>query len=471
MALKYWRIVKRKYLTASDYSKIFSGKIKNDLVPPISRILAACMDAVDPYQVVYRALSVQGDKLKIDQRDYELEAYQRLLVVSFGKAAALMAQAVEDQLGERIEAGIVVDKNSHSTIDVNLPGKYTVIHSNHPLPGEKSLEAGQVILDLLDSSTPEDLVLFLISGGGSSLITAPYKGIELNEMQALTLSLLASGAAIEEINTVRKHLDRVKGGGLARAALPAQMVSLVLSDVVGNPLDSIASGPTVPDPTTFADAVSILKANKIWGRTPVSIKETMLAGVRGEISETLKVRDEDTNGAQVLLIGSNELAAQAGVGTAQSEGFNAYLHTNSLQGDAFAAGRQMGGLARQINAQGKPIQRPACVIAGGETTVVVSGDGLGGRNLEVALGAVDVLDGIEGVTLITFATDGEDGPTDAAGAIVTGETAQRAREYGLQIQEYRQNNDSYHYFETLNALIKTGSTGTNVNDLTFLFFE
>lgn len=461
--------MRNNYLTNQDFSRILRGKISVNLVLPIARILAASLGVVDPYQAVDRAVKFHGGSLLIDQRQYDLNAFRRVLVVSFGKAAELMAQAIDDLLGERIAAGIVVDKGSRSAPVVNLPNKYMVIHSDHPIPGVKSLQAGKAIMDFLVSTSPKDLVLFLISGGGSALITSPYEGISIDDMQALTQLLLNCGAAINEINGVRKHLDRVKGGGLAKAAIPAQMVSLVLSDVIGNPLESIASGPTVTDPTTFSDAISILEKFDIWNSTPESIQHVLLKGRNGEIAETLKPGEQMLDNSQVKVVASNEHAAEAGMEAALQEEFNAHILTNSLQGEAFATGVYLGNIAHKVIDTGQPVSRPACVIAGGETTVVVGGDGLGGRNLEVALGAVDRLAGLDNVALITLATDGEDGPTDAAGAIVTGKTGERARDIGLTIVEYRNKNDSYHFFESLNALIKTGSTGTNVNDLNFLF--
>ncbi len=281
--------------------------------------------------------------------------------------------------------------------------------------------------------------------------------------------MLACGAQIDEINTIRKHLDGVKGGGLAGAAFPARMITLVLSDVVGNPLDMIASGPTVADPTTYGDAKAILEKYQLWQKIPVSISAVLKAGLAGEHPETRKPGSACFEQAQVLIVGSNYQAACAGIAAAQELGMQAQILTTSLQGDAFNSGRFLASILRQISETGQPFARPICLIAGGETTVVVQGDGLGGRNLEVALGAVTELGGVERVALVTLATDGEDGPTDAAGAVVTGSTLEQALDKGLKVEDYRLNSDSYHYFKRSGALIKIGSTGTNVNDLAFLF--
>ncbi|MCD4671679.1 MAG: DUF4147 domain-containing protein [Anaerolineaceae bacterium] len=435
----------------------------------VGRIIRASLHAVDPYQVVCKVIQKKGTQLVIDDEVYDLEHIDRVLAVSIGKAAGLMAQAVADVLGDKLAAGIVVQKQeiTHSSLD--LKDTFQIFQGNHPVPGQGSLAAGTRVLKFLEACSPRDLVLFLISGGGSALVTHPHSGIVLDDLQGLTHLLLECGAQIDEINTIRKHLDGVKGGGLANAASPARIVTLVLSDVVGNPLDMIASGPTVADPTTFTDAKAILEKYNLWEKIPDSISAIFEKGIAGKLPETRKPGSACFNNAQVLIVGSNYQAACAGMDAAQQEGMNAQILTTFLQGDAFNAGRFLGSLLCQVSKTGQPLARPACLILGGETTVVVEGTGLGGRNLEVALGAVAEIDGLDNVAVISLATDGEDGPTDAAGAVVTGRTLQQALGKGLVVETYRLNSDSYHYFDSLGALIKTGSTGTNVNDLNFLF--
>ena len=435
----------------------------------VERVLLASLEAVNPYQAVYKALDKQGARLLVDDVEYKLEDTERVLVVSIGKAAGLMAQAAADVLGDKLAAGIVVQKMDIAQTTLDLPECFDVCQGNHPVPGEGSLTAGAAVLAALDGCTPQDLVIFLISGGGSALVTHPHAGIGLDDLQDLTRSLLECGAQIDEINTIRKHLDGVKGGGLAGAASPARMITLVLSDVVGNPLDMIASGPTVADPTIYGDAKAILEKYQLWEKIPSSISAVLKAGLAGERPETRKPGSECFRNAQVLVVGSNYQAACAGLEAAQESGMQAKILTTHLQGDAFNGGRFLGSLLKQIDETGQPFSRPVCLIAGGETTVVVEGDGLGGRNLEVALGAVAELAGLENVALVTLATDGEDGPTDAAGAVVTGMTLQEALDKEMKLEAYRLNSDSYHYFEALGALIQIGSTGTNVNDLAFLF--
>jgi glycerate 2-kinase len=287
-------------------------------------------------------------------------------------------------------------------------------------------------------------------------------GLSLEDMQALTSVLLTCGARIDEINTLRRHLDRVKGGGVARLANGATVVSLILSDVVGNPLEAIASGPTAPDPTTCAEALSILEEYHLEGKVPPAIFHSLT-------HETPKPGDPLFEKVQNVLAGSNLLAAQAALKQAQGEGFHPYLLRTDLQGEARQVAFELATLLRQAWQSGDPARRPACIVAGGETTVTLRGDGKGGRNTELALAAVSELAGFPGGMLVTLATDGEDGPTEAAGAVVTGETFRRARALGLDPAVYLERNDSYSFFEALDDLVKIGSTGTNVNDLTFLF--
>jgi hydroxypyruvate reductase len=325
------------------------------------------------------------------------------------------------------------------------------------------------MLALLNHLEPTDLVFCMVSGGGSALMAAPVDGIALPDMQKLTGLLLKCGASIDEINTIRKHLDRVKGGGLARISYPAQLVTLILSDVVGNPLEVIASGPTVADPTTYGDAEQVIFHHHLQEETPGSILQVLKAGKTGLLPESLKPGDPCLERVHNVIIGSNLQAAKAGVSQACLEGFNPLLLTNYLQGPAVQAGGFLSAVLKQMVGYGQPVPRPACLVAGGETTVVLKGSGKGGRNQELALSSVEGLDGLEQVALVTLATDGEDGPTDAAGAVVTGKTAARAGRLGLSPQAYLEDNNSYPFFKQLGDLVRTGPTGTNVNDLVFLF--
>ncbi len=422
--------------------------------------MTAALAAADPARAVRRTLQRGGDLLRVGEVVYDLAAVERLFVLAIGKASAAMAGAALPFVRDRLRSGWVIAKHPPSRPLEPLE----VLIGGHPVPDEHSLEAGERVLAALADLTARDLLLCLISGGGSALLTAPLPGLSLSDLQTLTEILLTSGAAIAEINVLRRHLDRVKGGGLARAAAPARTVSLILSDVVGDPLEAIASGPTAPDPSTRAEALAVLEHYGLQGRVPPSI---LAALERGE--ETPKPGDPLFAHVQNLIVGSNALAARAALAQAQEEGFHASLLTTRLQGEAAQVGGVLAAILRQAAESGDPLPRPACLIAGGETTVTVRGDGLGGRNQELALAAVPVLDGLSDVMLIALATDGEDGPTDAAGAVVTGETRSRAASLGLDAGDFLRRNDAYHFFALLHDLLKPGPTGTNVNDLTFLF--
>ncbi len=427
----------------------------------VARILAAALTSVEPAQAIQQAVCRQADRLWIAGQTYDLNAFRRIRLLAVGKAAAAMGAALGDLLGERLEAGLLIPKQPcrppHPALRV-LPG-------DHPVPGAGSLRAGQAALDLVAPLTDEDLLLCAISGGGSALMTAPL--IPLPDLQTLTTALLACGARIDEINILRRHLDHLKGGGLARAAAPAQVVSLILSDVVGNPLEAIASGPTAPDPTTQADALAVLRryhllpsnAEHNASNVPMSVPEMLHTA-----PETPKPGAPLFERVRNVLVGSNAQALTAGLQAAQRAGF----HTHNL-GDAWQGEARQVALTLCHTLLHTDLPRPFCMAAGGETTVTLRGDGLGGRNQELALAAVEPLTGAPDVLLVTLATDGEDGPTDAAGAIVSGQTLAQARALGLAPAEYLARNDAWHFFDPLGALLRPGSTGTNVNDLTFLF--
>lgn len=429
----------------------------------VCRVLAAAIKAVEPGAAVNRYLQREGSKLTIAGKPYELDAYQRVLVFGFGKASVPMCHAALKILGDRFSMGIAITKTSAASKDDRLE----VVTAAHPVPDDAGVRAAKQILDILASTREGDLVIFLISGGGSALLTAPVKGISLDDIQAVTEVLLASGADITAINTVRKHLSKVKGGNLARHAHPAEMVALILSDVVGDPLDMIASGPTVPDPSTYAQALAILEGKE---GVPHSVREHLRKGAKGEIPETPKPGDPIFERVANILVGNNHRAAQAAVQQAGEEGFNPLLLTTRLQGEARSIGPVLAAIGQQIVASDEPAPRPACLIAGGETTVTLcQNPGWGGRNQEVALSAVSDLAGFADILLVTLATDGDDGPSDAAGAVVSGDTLGRAKALGLEPADFLACNDSYHFFEPLGDLLRPGPTETNVNDLNVLF--
>ena len=351
-----------------------------------------------------------------------------------------------------IEQTLIITKHASSA---NLQSA-TIIESGHPVPDSRSLAAGQAALDFVSDLQKDDLLVCLISGGGSALMTAPL--VPLEDLQTLTSALLACGARIDEINTLRRHLDRVKGGGLAKAT-PAHILSLILSDVVGNPLEAIASGPTAPDPTTREDATEVLQ--KYGLSVPTSIGRAL-----DTIHETPKEEDPIFSQVENVIVGDNVLAAKAAIAQAVKEGFNTEYLGSDWQGEARKVSIE---LVQKLRVAKKAHTTPFCFVAGGETTVTIHGNGKGGRNQELALAAVPLLSGMDNVMLVALATDGEDGPTDAAGAVVTGKTLQFAESLGLDTASYLSNNDAYHYFNELGDLLKINPTGTNVNDLVFLF--
>lgn len=436
----------------------------------VQRVLQAALRAVDPAAAVARNLIRDGDLLTVGERTWNLSSLRRVWLVGAGKAGAPMAHAAARILGDVITAGLVIVKEGYAGgLQDWLPDRIRIVEAGHPVPDERGLKASREMLELLARAGEDDLILCLLSGGGSALLTSPAGGLTLEDLQRMTAALLACGASIDEINALRKHLDLVKGGGLARAAAPAELIALILSDVVGDPLEVIASGPTVADTTTFGDALKVIDRYQIEDQIPGAILSYLREGQAGRLPETLKPGDPIFNRVYNRIIASNRQAALAGLAEAHSCGMNPLLLTTFLQGEARHAGRFLGSVARQLAAGDHPLPRPACIAAGGETTVVVRGDGLGGRNLEVALGAVAEMDGLDDLFLVTLATDGGDGPTDAAGAVVSGSTQRRARQLGLNPEDFLERNDSYHFFEPLGDLIKTGPTQTNVNDLAFLF--
>ncbi|MBI2164646.1 MAG: glycerate kinase, partial [candidate division NC10 bacterium] len=425
------------------------------------RIFDAAVRAVDPAKAIRRHVRREDSRLRVGQETLDLGDVRQIVVVGCGKAAAPMAAAVEDVLGDRIHRGVVVTKYGHVQ-----PTRIVRIHeAGHPVPDEAGVAGTQAILDHVRGLGPKDLVLVLISGGGSALTPAPADGISLSEKQALTKSLLACGADIREINTLRKHISRVKGGQLARAAQPARVVALILSDIVGDPLDAIASGPTVPDPTTFADALRILDKYRIRGEIPATVRARLEAGARGEVPETPKPEDPLFARVHNLIVGSNIQALEAARSEACALGLTPMILSSSIEGETREIARMHAALAREIRTSGNPVTPPACLISGGETTVTLRGTGKGGRNQEFVLAAALDIAGLPDTVILSAGTDGTDGPTDAAGAIADGETCARALAMGLNPRAALDGNDAYPFFEKLGDLILTGPTNTNVMDV------
>jgi len=427
-------------------------------------IFAAGVAAVDPVAAVQRAVVRQGNTLYVDRVAYDLQRYAHLYVVGAGKAGATMARGLEEVLGERLTAGIVTVKYGHR----EPVSRVTLYEAAHPIPDEAGVRSAEGLIHLAQQASADDLVFCLLSGGGSALLPAPSPGITLEEKQRVTSLLLECGASIEEINVIRKHISRLKGGQLARLVAPATLITLVLSDVVGDRLDVIASGPTVPDPTTYQDCLEILRRYNLLARLPASVCSHLQRGQAGELSETPKTTDPAFARCQTVIIGSNRLALQAARAEAQARGYRTLILSSSIEGETRQIARMHAAIAREIRQSGEPLAPPACVIAGGETTVTIHGDGTGGRNQEFTLAAALDITGLDNVVIFSGGTDGTDGPTPAAGALADGHTIARARAFGLAPETFLRRNDSYHFFHALDDLLITGPTGTNVMDMHIL---
>jgi glycerate 2-kinase len=424
-------------------------------------MVQAAIRSAEPGAAVRSHVRRSGDILEVDGRRYDLAEYRGVVVIGAGKAAGPMAEAIEGILEDRIVGGVICVKYGYTgqttRIDVEQAG--------HPIPDERAVRATERMIALLQSAGQSDLIICLISGGGSALMVSPAPGITLADKRRLTNALLRSGATINEMNVVRKHLSQIKGGGLARLATPATVISLILSDVLGDPLDVIASGPTVPDSSTFADAWEIIERYDLTGDLPLSIATRLRDGLEGKVSETPKSGDVLFARTQNVVVASNQRAVRAAVEQARRDGLSALLLSTYVEGEAREVARVFTAIAREIVDSNNPVPRPCAIVAGGETTVTVKGQGRGGRNQEFALAAAIHLAGVDGVTIMAFATDGIDGSTNAAGALADGSTVARAASLGIDPRHALADNDSFSFFQRLGDLIVTGPTNTNVDDL------
>jgi hydroxypyruvate reductase len=420
--------------------------------------------AADPEEAVHRHFRLKGEVLRVGDIDYFLSRFQRLFLIGAGKASLRMAAAVERILGPRLEGGLVISgRGQHSRLS-----RVLVREAGHPLPDEDGVRATEEMLELVGPLTDQDLVIFVLSGGGSAMLTAPAEGVTVPDLQRATKLFLASGMTIHEINAVRKHLSRIKGGRLAAEIFPATTITLILSDVIGDRLDVIASGPTAPDPTTYAEAVAILQRREVWDKLPDPVRRALEAGLKGQAPETPKSDSEFFNRVHHHIVGSNRLSLLAAENRARRLGMNSMLLSSSVCGESREIAQFYAALAREIRDHQRPASPPACLIAGGETTVTLRGDGKGGRCQELALAVALAIEDLPGVVFMAAGTDGVDGVTAAAGAIADSSTVARARKQGLDPQAALDRNDSHAVFLALNDLIQTGPTGTNVMDIHLL---
>jgi len=439
----------------------------------LTDIFSAAVRRVDPEAMLLSQVSLAGDLLEItlpeESLSIDLSAYRRILVLGAGKATARMAKAIESILGGKISGGVISVKYGHT----EKLRTVRMIEAGHPLPDENSERAAREIARLASEADKDTLVINLISGGGSALLCLPYADdfvqLDLAGKQATTRLLLECGAAIQEINCIRKHISGIKGGRLAELIYPAACLSLILSDVIGDRLDAIASGLTVADNTTYADARQIMDTYRIWESVPEAVRRIITRGLEGEIAETPKQGDSALTRVRNVLIGTNRAALLAAEKKARELGYHPLVLSSRITGEAREIAKFYLGLCLDTAKYRQPAEKPACLIAGGETTVTLRGKGLGGRNQEMALSFLNELANAQaesaGITFLSAGTDGNDGPTDAAGAFADAGLLARGREKGLSIRDYLDANDSYHFFEAVGGLLVTGPTNTNVCDV------
>jgi glycerate 2-kinase len=412
-----------------------------------------------------RTLVIHGPDTKISE---DLSRYKQVIVLGIGKASARMASALERILADELSCGFIITKYGHG---INLR-KIQVMEAGHPVPDEKSWEGARIIAQMAGSADENTLIINLISGGGSSLFCLPADGISLEDKQQTTRVLLASGANIDEMNCIRKHLSKVKGGGLARIAYPARLINLILSDVIGDRIDTIASGITAPDPTTFQDALAIVRKYALEDKLPQAVSHHLFLGAQGDIPETPKAGDPVFNKTINIILGNNTLACNAALATAHRLGYDTRMLSTTLTGEASGAGSYFARFACEINSGRSGGALPTIIIAGGETTVTIRGKGKGGRNQEMALAFAYELyrisPDIRNIFFLSAGTDGSDGPTDAAGAFVTPPLMEQMKEIAAKAAASLAANDAYHFFQDTGCLFKTGPTYTNVCDIQIL---
>ena len=432
------------------------------------QMIESALKTVDPYHLILEQLKLSGDILNIQNREeINLAEFEHIYIIGAGKGTAPMALAMEELLGAKLTAGAVNVKYGHGQ-DLK---KIKLLEAGHPILDENTLKNTKQILEIVDQAASNDLVIVLITGGGSALFELLPEGIGLNDLANINQLLLSSGAAIDEINTIRKHLSQIKGGQLAKRIVPAKTISFILSDVIGDPLESIASGPTAPDPSTFAHAIGIIDKYGLVENVAAPIMDYLKSGLNGDITETPDKKDAVFQFVENYVIGNNALALNKLKKEAQSKGYQTILLTDRAQGEAKEIARFLAGVIKSGINSGFPISSPGCILLGGEPTVTLGGGGKGGRNQEITLAMLESLSDVETpFYLCSVGTDGTDGPTDAAGAWIDEQTIKNVRDKNLSIPEYLKRNDSYHFFEQIDQLIITGPTRTNVMDLIFCLF-
>ena len=437
-------------------------KLHRDVLAAMDEALAAA----DPARIIRKHLRLDGQTLRADKLRFPLKAFRRIFVIGGGKASGYMAEEVEKLVGKWITRGLVIIPDY---LRPGPQGRRIRYHAaTHPIPTLKGMAGVLAMLDLVGNVSRDDMVIVLLSGGASALMPLPAQGMSLKDEARVTALLLKSGANIEEINTVRKHLSQVKGGRLASRLYPATVLSLIISDVVGDKLEAIASGPTAPDPTTYYDAKQVLQKYHLWLRIPDRARKVITDGLAGSIPDTPKRRDKAFRQVRNLIVGNNRESCLAAAEAMTKAGYRTQTLSLQFIGEAREAGRIFGAIARDIRDNALAYAPPVALVAGGETTVTVRGKGKGGRNQELVLSAAAKIDGSDGIVVGSFATDGIEGQTNAAGALADGTTVMRGLKLAMYPEQYLRNNDSYHYFSKLKDLVITGPTGTNVSDIMIL---
>lgn len=435
-------------------------------------IFNAALAAADPFNAVLDAVHIENQQLYVADATYHLASFERIIVVGAGKATARMALAVEALLANRITAGLIVVKTGH-TAPLTLIEQ---VEASHPVPNNAGIAATQRILNMLHGADEKTLVICLISGGASALLVAPIDGLTLQDKQETTQLLLNAGATINELNTVRKHLSAIKGGRLAQVAFPATLLTLIVSDVIGDPLEVIASGPTSPDNSTFAEAWAVIEKFGLQEKLPPHAADYLQQGIVGQVPETVKSNDPCLTGTRNVIVASIRQALVAAQQHAARLGFVTKMIADKLQGEARDAAHFLVRATHTEMSEMKPNEQ-RCLLSGGETIVTVRGTGMGGRNQELALAFALAIQNKQSVLLLSAGTDGSDGPNDAAGAIVDGETATRAQSLNIDPHIYLDNNDAYTFFHDFDTAVgahthlKTGPTGTNVMDIQILLLK
>ncbi len=418
--------------------------------------------SVDPHRLVAQQVRRRRDKLIVDREIIPLDDFEGTFVAGAGKASGAMAEALEPILADRLKGGLVVVPSGQQPPKLS---RVKSVAASHPTPDQNSVKAARELVSIVQKLSDRDLLICLISGGGSALLSLPAEPLTIEDKGTVARLLMNAGASIVELNTVRKHLSAIKGGWLARRSAAGRIVSLVISDVVGDRLDSIASGPVSPDPTTFSDAIAILRKYNLWGSIPRDAAEILDQGSRGHLPETPKASDPCFQKISYHVLGNNKIACASAQRYLRSKGIKAKILTSSVTGEARHLGSFIGSMAREIVTSDEPFRRPCALIVGGETTVRVTGSGVGGRNQECAMACAREIQRLGGVAVASIGTDGIDGPTDAAGAIVDGKTLSRSAALNLSFEESLDQNDSYRFFQPLSDLVMTGRTNTNVNDV------